>query len=284
MLFDIGLSPTGDAYSAFHTQNDPSNPYQRKNWAERKGDIDVRCSCLDVAHGTFLQDDGEFCTLLVLELRFDSRKQSRRIEMADMKLRFSSCRDNDPDPEVYAIAPEGRLLLQQTSQSEEVVKGGGLHFGAGGAMSGPDASGEMKWEKKTDRDTNDATTVVGSIDTRGRTWGNPNCASWTLLENATTKTGVPAAMRVAIKLKRKTKEKFQCTFTIDAKVDWKSSIHSMFASTPADDPVLFDPMIDSTNNLHQYKALELGAIDLAPLSDITFNTVFAGAMKEVQTL
>ena len=51
--FDIDLFPTGDEDSGFHTQNDPSSPYQQTNVIQRKGSVDIRCSCIDVVHRKF---------------------------------------------------------------------------------------------------------------------------------------------------------------------------------------------------------------------------------------
>lgn len=73
-------------------------------------------------------------------------------------------------------------------------------------------------------ETKDATKVTGSIDTRGRTFGAANSASWTLLENSTTKTGVPSTMCTAILLKREDDSQFRCIFDLEVKADLVSSI------------------------------------------------------------
>ena len=275
------LSPTGDAGSAFHTQNDPSNPYQRTNIIERKGAVDVRCSCLDIIHGLFDSDGTAFSTLLVLEFRFDVRKRARRIASVDITLEFDSIQPDAPAPEVYSIAPVGRLSLVQTTQQEHKKKSAGIKLDVG-AVLGLDVGGSLQWEKGIDRDTMDATTVIGSIDLLGRNWGKPNCASWTLLENKTTKTGVPQSMRVALLLKRKDENSFQCMATIKAKADTRSSLESLFGAKPKDDPVLFDSTMKPTNNLQQYEVDNLSATSLESISDIAFTTVFSAAIKEKQ--
>ena len=71
--FDIGLSKTGDAGSHFRTENDPSNPWQRANVIGRKSAVDIRCSCLDVVHGSLSASSDFFATLIVLQFRFDPR-------------------------------------------------------------------------------------------------------------------------------------------------------------------------------------------------------------------
>jgi hypothetical protein len=104
-----------------------------------------------------------------------------------------------------------------------------------------------------------------------------------LLENKTTKTGVPAAMRTAVLLKRKDESLFQCVVSIDARVDFKSTVERVFGGKgrePKDDPVLFDPELDPTNNLREYDVKELGAFDLERVCDVTFATALDGAMKK----
>ncbi|KAK4185503.1 hypothetical protein QBC35DRAFT_503587 [Podospora australis] len=81
-------------------------------------------------------------------------------------------------------------------------------------------TGEVAYNSSVTRDMTYAATVIGATEVRGRNYGDSNCASWTLLENPATKTGVPVAMRAAIVLERKNEEKFQCEVTIKARADW----------------------------------------------------------------
>jgi hypothetical protein len=281
--FDIGLSPTGDAGSSFRTQNDPSAPLQRSNYIERKGSVDIRCSCLDVIHGLFSASSDPFATLIVLQFRFDARKQARRFESVDISLEFKGMKPGESGPEVFAIAPDGRMSLVPTTQHEDVKRNVSLQLGGAAPVGGVSATGTVVWEKTVGRDTSDQTTVTGSIDLKGRNWRPSNCASWTLLENQTTKTGVPTSMRTAILLKRKDESPFQCVVKIDASVDFKSTLERVFGGKgrePRDDPVLFDPELDPTNNLRKYEIEELGAFDLESVCDVTFSTALSGVMKD----
>jgi len=274
--FDIGLSPAGDAGSSFRTQNDPSAPLQRSNYIERKGAVDIRCSCLDVIHGLYSAESGVFATLIVLQFRFDARKRARRFESVDISLEFGARKPGQGGPEVYAIAPVGRMSLVPTVQHEEVKRTASLQMG------GITARGAVGWEKSVSKDTGDQTTVTGSIDLRGRNWGKSNCASWTLLENKTTKTGVPTSMRTAVLLKRKDESQFQCVVKIVASVDFKSTLERVFGGkgrTPKDDPVLFHPELEPTNNLQEYCIEKLGAFDLGSVCDVTFTTILSGVLK-----
>jgi len=280
--FDIGLNPGGDAGSSFRTQNDPSSPYQRENYVERQGAVDIRCSCLDVVHGLFDADGSAFATLIVLQFRFDVRKRARRFESVDISLEFRGMKPGDVGPEVYKISPDGNMAIVPTTEHEDVTRNANLQLGGAGPIGGLTATGTVGWEKTVSRDTTDQTTIVGNIALKGRNWGKSNTARWTLLENKTAKTGVPTAMRTAILLKRKDEDQFQCVVNIRANVDFRSSLEQVFGgkgSKPKDDPVLFNPMLEPTHNMQKYDIKELGAFHLESICDVTFSTILDGVVK-----
>ncbi|KAI0099323.1 hypothetical protein GGR51DRAFT_564970 [Nemania sp. FL0031] len=271
----IPLAPTGNQGSGFHTRNDPAQPFQRTNYIERRGAVEVRCSCVEVVHGFLDPDDDAFCTLLVLEFRFDARKQARRILSVDIELRFDGL-SNPNHPEVYAIAPCGNFSVAPTMQSESFTRSANIGLSAG-PTSVATLSAGINYDRNLTRDVTYATKVTGATALRGRNFGQPNSASWTLLENPATKTGVPVAMKTAILLKRQDEEQFQCIAMIKARADWRSSLESVFGSTPPDDPVLFDPAMKPTSDT--YDVLNLGRVDLEALSSITFNTLVSGTVE-----
>jgi hypothetical protein len=272
--FSINLAPIGDDGSRFHTQNDPAQPLQRTNYIERKGAVEIRCSCVAIVHGLLAPDSNTFCTLLVLEFRFDPRKRARRISSVDMELRFSGLVSANSHPEVSAIAPCGHFDVAPTTQSESSGVSANLQLG-GGAAPGPTVGTGVTWDRSITRDMTYAATVTGATALRGRNFGGPNCASWTLLENPATKTGVPVAVKAAVLLRREHEEQFQCVVTVKAHADWRSSLESVLGSTPPDDPVLFDPTIEATNAA--YDEMNLGQVNLEPLSRITFSNVVSGS-------
>lgn len=280
MVIDIPLNLTGDGGSTYRTKNDPQNPWQRTNVTERKGAVDLRCTCLDIIHGDFEPDNDDAATLIVLEFNFDARKVARRIKFVKTTFQFSSFNPRDPEPEVFKISPVGNLVLVPTKQMEErrATTGGNL---AAAPFPGVEAGLNISLEKNVSLETTDATRVVGSIDLRGRDYGKKNSVSWSLMENDTTKTGVPTLLRSAILLKRQHDEKFQCTCKIDAEMDFMSSIQQVVGSRPRDDPIFFDPTLDPTNNLQTYDTSALGSIDLSEISVLTFMTVQEGAVKHV---
>lgn len=273
--FDIEMFPTGDEKSGFHTQNDPSSPYQRQNIIERKGTIDIRCSSVDVVHGMF--DDYSYATLLVLQFRFDPRKLARRIASANISLKFSSTTQVGRKPEVSAISLNNRYRMLETTQDEETTQGVHLQLGVS-VLPGLQIGGGFKWEKTTKTDVTDATTVTGSIDLLGFNYGPKNCASWLLMENATRKTGIPALLRTGVLLRRLDNEPFQCVVEIKAKADLRSALEEVFGSKPKDDPVLFNPQSKPTHHLMQYPTTNLGEFDLDLITKVTFVTSLGGVI------
>lgn len=277
--FDIQLGPTGDTGSGFHTQKDPRNLYQRDSIINREGAINIQGSCVDIIHGIFAQGSEYFCTLLVLQFRFDPRKRARRIAQVDIELRFAGKDASTADPDVYAIAPDGRFSFAQTSQSETRTLESDVHIGGGGA--GVDAGGALKYRRNISRHMNYATTITGSTALRGRNYGKPNAVSWTLMENPETKAGVPIAMKTAILLKRRDEGEFQCVVSLKAKADWRTSLteplESLFGATTQ--PWLIDPTQDSTSEKYKEKESKLEEVDLEAVSDITMMNVVEGVVK-----
>ncbi|KAK8133279.1 hypothetical protein PG999_001452 [Apiospora kogelbergensis] len=264
--FDIGLIEMGDEGNSFRTQNDPSAPFQRRNIVERKGIIDIRCIAKDVVHG-YMNNGDEPATLLVYDFQFDPREAGRRILSADIELFYSST--DGRQPEVVDIAPKGRNILAQTTQSETISTS--TNLSAGADLAGAQLGGEQKWEKAINRERTDATRVIGSIDLKNRTWGESNTASWTLLENESVKTGVPAHLLVAVLLKRPDEDmEFQCACKIRSSVDLVSRLVRLFGSKPKDDPILYNPTLPSTSILRPYDLSNLGQIELQELSRVEF--------------
>ncbi|ETS78060.1 hypothetical protein PFICI_10122 [Pestalotiopsis fici W106-1] len=264
--FELGLFETGDEGSSFRTRNDPSSPYQRTNITERRGAIDIRCVAKDVIHG-YMKDGGDYATLLIYDFQFDPRKRGGRISSVDMEFLYFST--GDKQPEVIDIAPKGRMMLARTTQSDSITHG--VDTSAGADVLGAKFDATWKWEKTINRESTDATRIIGSINLKNRTYGASNAASWTILENESVKTGVPAHLTTAILLRRHSEEDdFQCTFKIKSTVDLASKIRRLFGSTPPDDPILYDPTLTPTNRLRHYDLDNLGDINLQDIGLVEF--------------
>ncbi|KAI6366355.1 hypothetical protein MCOR25_005170 [Pyricularia grisea] len=257
--FDIGLDEEGDG--KYRTRNDPITPAQRSNITERRGAIDIRCHGVDVIHG-FMQKGEDRATLVVYEFSFDSRKHGRRVERAQIEFLFSSL-GRGKDPEVVKIAHRGRAILCPTTQDEQISAHFDLNIPIG--HSGYLGSGR---DVRVSRTTTDATIVVGSVDLVKRPYGPPNGASWTLMENASQRTGIPNFFRTAVLLRRFDDELFRSAFRIKAKVDFKTSIKHLLGGKPEDDPIIYDPSIRPSNHLCSFDSANLELVNLDELGAI----------------
>ncbi|KAH7008328.1 hypothetical protein EDB80DRAFT_434183 [Ilyonectria destructans] len=275
-VFDVGMFEGGSEGSGFHTKNNPKDPYQRSEVIQRTGHgVDIRCTLIDAVHGSMSEDSDFWATLLVLQFRFDPQKRARRVSEATIELRFDVSDTNNELPEVEAVSFDGNYSFLPSKQSETIVTGvdGGI-----GASYGAELNASLKWEKTVARDTADATTVSGGklvLDNMP-----PNrVAKWTLLENKTLKTGVPASIQVAVRIKRRDEAVFTCIPKLQCKADKWTSLQSFFGRVPEDDPVLLKPDMKATNKLKVYDTEELGSINLQELSDVTFTTMILDAQK-----
>ena len=269
---EVEMFPEGDR-AAFHTQNDPDDPYQRGNIIERKGRIHVSCEHKDIVHGFHSDSVDSPHTLIVLRFRFDPNGVARRIKEAHITVRFAAMDKQGADPEVVAMEPNGNFYIEPTTQHETSAKSGGLSLGGG---AGVEVAGELKAERSIERDTSDATRVRGSVDLAGRNWGAKNSVSWGLWENQSQKTGVVPSLQAGILLKRRDMLRFRSTVKIKVVADTRTSLGSIFSTDPQDDDVWYDPerQPPSTDSLRKYDADNLSAFesDLESVSNITFRT------------
>ncbi|KAK7414637.1 hypothetical protein QQX98_006494 [Neonectria punicea] len=275
-VFDVGMFQGGSEGSGFHTKNNPKDPYQRSEVIQRTDHgVDIRCTLVDSIHGAMSADSDFWATLLVLQFRFDPQRRARRISEATIELRFDISDANNELPEVDAVSYDGNYSFLPTKQSESIVTGadGGI-----GVSYGADLSTSVKWEKTVARETEDATTVSGGKLVINNVPPN-RVAKWTLLENKTLKTGVPALIQVAVRIKRRDEAIFTCIPRLKCKADKWTTLQSFFGGVPEDDPVLLKPNMKPTNKLMVYDTEELDSVDLQKLSDVTFTTRILNAQK-----
>lgn len=275
-VFDIRMFEGGSEGSGFHIKNNPKDPYQRSEVIQRTGQgVDIRCSLIDAVHGAMSADNEFWATLLVFQFRFDPQKIARRVSRATIELRFDVSDAANDLPEVEAISFDGNYSFLPSKQSETIKTGG---EGKVGARYGAELGASAKWETTVARETMDATTVSGGKLVVKNVPPN-RIAKWTLLENNTLKTGVPASIRVAVRIKRRDEAVFTCVPRLECKADNWTSLENFFGGVPEDDPVYLNPSLKSTNNLMAYDTEELGSVDVQKLSDVTFTTMILDAQK-----
>ncbi|KAI1125164.1 hypothetical protein F5Y10DRAFT_268406 [Nemania abortiva] len=288
--------------SNVHTENSLKDPWQRGTAIERNnGWISAGCVSKDIVHGLYSEADDEdeaendeqpqHCSLIVLHFRFDPVDLGRRIKKVQATVKFSAINEDDDDPVVDKIAPDGRFWVHPTTQKETMTVG--VVGKTGGTVMGAELGGELKRDKVVERDVTDAGTVRGAIETLGRNWGKPNTASWTLLENSTDKTGAPVSLRASILVRRDSAINFQAHFTLVVTPDNLTQAQTWFKSNPKDDPILYKVDVSPTNKLRNYNketidddgkhklVNNLGRLSLesAEFSDITLRTVWRNAQK-----
>ncbi|KAL7936850.1 hypothetical protein V8C35DRAFT_293983 [Trichoderma chlorosporum] len=280
MSFDFALFEQGDLDSGFHLKNDPEAPYQRENVVQRKGAVYVKCTCIDVIHGKWdSEESGSSATLLVLLFRFNPLKRARRIVTANIELKFFDMEGyHRKNPEVVEISFNDDFSMTATQRTESTTRGVEGTLGSG--VLGAELSGTVKYEKRIDEITTDAARLIGSIDRLDATIGPCNAASWTLIENATAKTGIPVSMRVGVLLRRSTDGDFSCSVRLTTKADFKTRMEDLIGGRERDDPILFRTTLPPTNRLMKYNISELGKFDVTSIQDITSATVQHKMVKE----
>jgi hypothetical protein len=275
----IAIYPTGDD-ARLHFHNDPGNPYQRDTIVQRKGRVNIGCKHQDVVHGYFSKDIDDLCTLIVVQLRFESNGIASRIKEAHVVFTFSAMEMGKSDPEVIAMYPDGSFFVEPTRQHEHVVTG--TEANASSRTAGVQVGGALKREKSVDRDTTDYTRVHGSRDVRRvSNFGNENAVSWNFFENKTTKTGVVTSFQGAILLERKNMDPFKASISVKATADTFSRVSAVFKKDEKDDDLWYNPEIKPKNRLRTYDGGNLGTLDLKSLSDVTFRTVLGDTVKIV---
>lgn len=275
-VFDIAMFESGSKGSGFHTKNNPKDPYQRKEVVQRTGSIDIRCTILDVIHGVMDPESDYWATLMVLQFRFDPQKRMRRITEASLELLFDVTDPANELPEVEAISFDGNYSLLPSTQTEATTVGGQGTLGATQVVT---ASGTAKWERTVTRETSDKTTVSGGKFVVDNIPPN-RIAKWTLLENSTLKSGIPASLQVAVRIQRQDEAAFSCMPTIKCKADKWTSIETFFGKVPEDDPVLLSPDRKPTNRLMVYDTDNIGAIDLQALGVVVPTTMIKDAEQK----
>ncbi|KAF4995237.1 hypothetical protein FGRMN_5268 [Fusarium graminum] len=238
-----------------------------------------------VVHG--FDDDDEPHTLVVMEWKATPMRQGLRFKSVTIEMSFSAfgsrgaaegdARDmqkqgvpfNYWDPEVLKAVPTGNQWYNNTSRKVGGKSALELGFSAGFE---PFISAGPKWrmEKDTERNVTDAVQVTGEPFVVGSGRNRPNAVRWVMLENESQRSGVPAYLRTAILLKRKTNDDgiFLGHVEIETHVshweDVKEKVYKMRGQVKQDEPVIFNPKCESTKGpSSKGNRIRLDKIDLA---------------------
>ncbi|KAI1416700.1 hypothetical protein F5Y13DRAFT_154505 [Hypoxylon sp. FL1857] len=273
-MFEAG----GEEGSDFHVFNIASDHYHRTEALQRTGAIDISCNLKKVIHGAMSPDSDSYATLIVMQWCFKPQRHARRISEATIELVFAADK-TDGDVEVECISFDGSYSLMQTTQEETITKGTDVRLGLS-YVANLDIGG--KWEKTISGQSTDKISVNGGIHLVNNIPPKRK-AKWTLLENESQKTGIPASLTVAVLLSRESQDKFDCRLGFTCKTDKRTAAESFFKKVPKDDPIIFQPNPREKGTRPSRNVLygddDLGSVDLEKLSDVTFTTVVTDVMK-----
>ncbi|KAL2120477.1 hypothetical protein VTJ04DRAFT_4504 [Mycothermus thermophilus] len=223
-----------------------------------------------VIHGT--DDKGISHTLVVFTFHMTVRQLGKRFRAVHITIKFDEEEENHQPqggpfkrhlisrsskqrtktlsaPTIVAMAPSGTSLYQQSehvlSTEQEIELD--LQFGLPGG-------GRVRPRYMYTRNNGGEAKKVGFVRVVGDPlikWGGtyPTGVRWDLLENHTSKTGVPSFLRTAVLLKRSKgdpNKRFQCTVKVREEVSGvmsraKDLWYRLTGSIPEDDPIVFDP-------------------------------------------
>lgn len=272
LSFDVDLWPKGDS-SAFHTLNAPGQDVRRMlvRTPNGRSPLSTSINLVEVHHGTMVFE-GETCeaTLLVLDVRFQSREQERRYTSATVTLEFvDQGKKASRDPAVVGLAPDGTHWLHKTTFDRTTKTGasGGANVG----MSGAGAEAKVHWEREDTRKQNSKATVTGSrLFSRGKA-GDPNAVSWSMDENQGEADGIPSFLQTAVLLRRSWSKPFVVRLRVDSTVDLVSKgLRAIPFTTDVDkrvDTIAITPGEVQVRNFGAtgIKPEELGAMHRLPL-------------------
>ncbi|RYP51144.1 hypothetical protein DL768_003491 [Monosporascus sp. mg162] len=267
----------GEEGSKFTVFNLAADQYHRAEVLQRTGAIDITCNLEKVVHGAMSADGDRYATLIVMRWLFQP-KGSRRISEATIELLFGAG-SSDGDVEVEKISFLDTYCLMPTIQEETVTQGGDATFGFG-QLANFNLTG--KWEKAVTTTTSDAITLSGGKRlVRNRP---PNrIATWTLSENQTQRTGIPASLKVAVLVSRDDRERFFCTLSFTCKTDVKTAAERLFKKVPKDDPIIFQPNPDVKGTRPNKNVTcgdeDLGSVNLDDLCNVTFRATITNGRK-----
>jgi hypothetical protein len=179
-----------------------------------KGSQVIQCGMSHICHGSWVPQ-GSPATLMVMQFVFLPFGHNRRFKSVEITMTFSRGGDSTVDPEVMALAPEGKYAIWPSKYTEEVSHM--INPTIKGTMGLAEASVGYQWQRKS------TTEIENNAEVNGISW-KKNVASWSLYENPDTEK-IPTFLQTAVLLKRQTSsrnplgEKFTATLKIDAKVD-----------------------------------------------------------------
>jgi hypothetical protein len=186
---------------------------------------------------------------VTIEVTFSAEGARGEAEAEAVQLREQGYNDNYWDPEVVRMVPAGESLYNTTQH--KITGKNSFELGFSVSFNQYISIGP-KWtmERVVDKNRIDSVKVTGKQTTVGPSRYRPNGVRWTLLENKSLQSSVPAYMRTAVLLKRNPRDNglFIATIKVTTHVSWWEDLlerkHKLDGSVKEDDPIIFDPTIE----------------------------------------
>lgn len=203
---------------------------------------------------------------VVIEVSFAAVGPRGDAEAEAVQLRNRGFNENYWDPEVVRMVPTGTSWYNPTPHKITGKNVLDIGFSAGFA---PYFSISPKYtmERDVNIDRTDAVKVTGSPAVVGLARNRANALRWTMLENESQQSGVPAYLRTAVLLKRHPKDSglFLGTVNITTHVSWWEDLlekkRKLSGAVKKDEPIIFDPTVEEPSSFDSQKA-KLAEVDL----------------------
>ncbi|KAK4182500.1 hypothetical protein QBC35DRAFT_518801 [Podospora australis] len=223
----------------------------RRVLIDRGGALVLRATLVSVTHGNFTPDR-DAASLLIFQFNFLAVNSSHRFTKVWITLTFDHVSGNANNrPEVWAIAPEGKLTINKSIMTKDVKQG--INTGIKGQWAGVGPELGYVWEASQVKESAHATTLTG-VKRLFANHGKDNGVIWGLKEDSQTKEGVPTFLRAA------------------TETDFGGRIRRLFGREKADqvDPV----QLDSGTNLEELGigSLRSDEVDLTNMKELDIQT------------
>ncbi|KAK3334838.1 hypothetical protein B0H65DRAFT_480051 [Neurospora tetraspora] len=233
--------------TSYHLRN-PEGEDFRTVFAEtpnKKSKLSYSAQLTEIHHG-MMKFHGNSCpaTLIILEFRFHSKRQTSRYRSVDIDLVFRNGNGiARKDPEVVGMAPERQYHLNKTSHERTTTYGASLGANIGpGGLAGAETG--VSWELCTKWTKECKATLTGeSMFSPESTWRN--ALQWSMSENDRAEDGIPTFLQAAVLLRRNNDEPFTCQMSLKSGAN-KGQKFLRFSDKLTDedkdiDPITLDP-------------------------------------------
>ncbi|KAI1146777.1 hypothetical protein F4825DRAFT_466260 [Nemania diffusa] len=249
--FNFPLFDMGPEEAAFHVSYDGIylQGYNQANspMIYQESGMSYQAELLVVSHGT-ITPGGDHAVLLVVDFHFATLlSEGRRFKQVDVTMGFlpkdeslNYGRGNhEHAPWVAQMAPEGRFSMDDAQEDSETVVGGNPTISADSSLAAIGIGGQ--YQQTTADDNTNCAILDSQRWIHNRSSGYLNAAKWRLVENKTSKNGVPPHLRAAILVQiPKRCGSFIAGITVNAKVHTPHANGRSVTSSDFITPVYFD--------------------------------------------